>query len=67
MRKCTLPMLLLLVSVLAFLVYWPGLSGYFIFDDKLNIIDNPHLRIKEFGAASLINAAFSVGSGRAGR
>lgn len=59
-----LPYLLLLASViLAIFAYVPGLTGYFIFDDTVNILENPHIRIQSLDFATLRQAAFSGDAG----
>lgn len=41
------------------LLYWPGLSGGWFFDDAPNIVDNLEVQPREIGLATLLNAAFS--------
>lgn len=41
------------------LVYWPGLSGGYIFDDYPNIIENPALQVQHADWATLKAAALS--------
>lgn len=66
--KRILPTFLLLVCVaLTFIVYSPGLSGYFLFDDTINIVENTSLRVTSFTWESLKQAAFSGDAGRLGR
>ena len=49
---------LLPVLVLAVLaVYWPGLSGSFVFDDQPNIVGNPSLRVFDGSLSSLVEAS----------
>ena len=43
--------------------YFPGLSGSFIFDDGVNIINNPQIRIEELSLSSLGQAATSSDAG----
>lgn len=43
--------------------YFPGLSGFFVFDDGVNIVKNPHLRIDELSMAALQQAAASSDAG----
>lgn len=50
---------LLLGLILTFLVYLPGLSGGFLFDDYPNIVDNTGLQAKHLDIASLSSAAMS--------
>jgi protein O-mannosyl-transferase len=40
-------------------IYWPGLSGGFLFDDYPNIVDNHDLQISRFDVPSLAGAALS--------
>lgn len=49
------------LAALAFtvLVYWPGLSGSFVFDDYPNIVDNQHVQPHEWSIASLTSAALA--------
>lgn len=49
------------------LVYWPGVSGPFIFDDFNNIVRNNFLRKDIQDLAGLIQAIFSTESGPTGR
>jgi tetratricopeptide (TPR) repeat protein len=63
-----MPRILLIVALLvAFLLYRPGLHGPFVFDDTLNIVNNPHLKLEEVSKASLLQAAYSVPNGVFGR
>lgn len=57
-----------LLAVLALLaltaaVYWPGLSGDYVFDDLPNILDNKRVQLDELSLESLRAAAFSSESG----
>lgn len=54
---------LLLFVALVMAIYWPGLSGHFLFDDIPNIVDNPDLRIDKLSATELRDAALSGHSG----
>lgn len=45
--------------ILTALVYWPGLSGGFLFDDYPNIVDNTGVQPHHASVASLVNAALS--------
>lgn len=45
------------------LVYWPGLSGDFIFDDRPTIVDNPRAHSEHLDADSLSRAAWSFDPG----
>lgn len=57
----------LLGILLSSLVYLPGLSGPFIFDDLANILSNPYVAISQLNPASLHLAAISGTSGPFGR
>ncbi len=67
MRKFIPILLGFIVVTLGVLVSLPGLSGYFFFDDTINIIENPHLRIDSLSLDSLMQAAFSGSAGPLGR
>lgn len=56
---------LLLTTVLVFsgLVFLPGLSGPFIFDDVTNLLGNSYIQIRSLDRDSLYHAAFSLESG----
>lgn len=41
------------------LIYWPGLSGSWLFDDYPNIVDNQGLQISNAHISSLVRAALS--------
>lgn len=62
------PAILLLACLsLAFFVYSPGTSGYFLFDDTINIVENTHIRIQSLDFGTLRQAAFSGDAGVLGR
>lgn len=50
---------LYVVALLIFvtLIFYPGLSGNFLFDDKSNIVDNPSLQLFDGSFSSLISAS----------
>lgn len=54
---------ILAVIIVTCLVYTPGLSGGFLFDDTINIIENPKVLANSFEWQELYRAAFSYGSG----
>jgi tetratricopeptide (TPR) repeat protein len=54
---------LFLLLLLATFLYWPGLSGGFLFDDEGNILKNSRLAIGTLDAASLNAAAWSGDAG----
>jgi hypothetical protein len=56
--KFTYLMLFIAMLVTA-MVYWPGLSGSFLFDDYPNILDNPGVQPRDASLASLVRAALS--------
>ena len=50
-----LPISLLVVLI----VYWPGLDGYWLFDDYPNIVDNTGVQPHEVSVPALVRAALS--------
>ncbi|MGR8935248.1 MAG: tetratricopeptide repeat protein [Gammaproteobacteria bacterium] len=50
--------------VLLLSAYWPGLAGPLVFDDQLNIAENPAVAIHDLSFHSLKRAALSNESGR---
>ena len=50
--------LLMFLGVLVFLVYTSTLTGPFIFDDKPNIRQNPHIRLERLSPGGIASAAF---------
>jgi hypothetical protein len=55
---------LVLACLLAVAVYFPGLSGDYVFDDMQNLLTNPRLPMKELNLETLQAASFSSSSGR---
>jgi hypothetical protein len=55
--------LLLVICALTVCVYYPGLSGDYMFDDTGNLLDNPSLEIQSLDLDTLGKAAFSARSG----
>jgi len=51
--------ILLVAFVLTLAVYWPGLSGGFLFDDYPNIVDNHGVQPPNASFSSLVGAALS--------
>ncbi len=49
-------LLVLSLFLLSLLVFWPGVSGGFLFDDYHNIVTNAHVQITEISAESLWRA-----------
>ena len=58
---------MLLVVILVFLAYWPGLTGWFVFDDYQNIVLNQSLLLDDITWDGLVRAALSSGAGPTGR
>ncbi len=54
---------IILLILLVYLVYAPGLTGPFVFDDAPNITENPAIKITELSYESFKNAAFSIPAG----
>jgi hypothetical protein len=55
---------LLLATLLATAVYFPGLSGDYVFDDMQNLLGNPRLPMTELSLETLQTASFSSSAGR---
>ena len=55
--------LLLFSIILSIWIYYPGLSGAFVFDDNPNIVDNGYLKIDQFSFEDLWQASISSSSG----
>lgn len=53
--------------VVGALVYWPGLSGPFLFDDYPNIVSNPKVHAQTLDLATLKRAAAGYEPGQIGR
>src|SRR5215469_10833857 len=51
--------LLIAALLLTAIVYWPGLSGAFVFDDYPNIVDNAGVQPSHANLSSLVSAALS--------
>lgn len=60
MLRHILPLLILSVSAL---VYSPGLSGPYLFDDYSNLLDNRYMRLEQLDIDSVQRAAFSLNAG----
>lgn len=56
-------MLCSLLCLAVFLVYAPGWEGPFVFDDQLNILENPDVPMYELSERDIINSALSNESG----
>lgn len=52
-----------LCCILIFLVYSPGWYGPFVFDDQLNILENPNVPIHELNEREIIRSTLSNESG----
>lgn len=57
----------LLIIVLVSVVYWPGLTGGFVFDDYQNFVLNQAVHLDELTWSGLARAAQSSGAGPTGR
>ena len=53
----------LLLILLAIVVYYPGLSGDYMFDDTSNLLQNQALDMESLDMESLTDAAWSSGAG----
>ena len=52
------------ICLLTVIIYLPGLSGDYMFDDMPNLLHNPQLDITSLDSQSMQGAAFSSGSGK---
>lgn len=57
----------LLVFAITLLLFWPGLTGPFLFDDLHVLVSNDALHITQFSIEQLKQAAFSFDMGGGGR
>ena len=62
-RHIRTPLILAGLFLLTILVYLPGLSGDYMFDDMPNLLSNNRLHIDDLDIDSLMSAAYSSGSG----
>jgi tetratricopeptide (TPR) repeat protein len=51
-------LIILLFSLLALWAYSGSVKGPFVFDDRPNILDNPHIRLSQLTARGIKNAGF---------
>ncbi|GMQ83458.1 MAG: hypothetical protein BMS9Abin06_0192 [Gammaproteobacteria bacterium] len=63
MPRSSLLLSIVCLAILTILVYAPGLSGGFEFDDEANIVRNEQLQITELTPATLKQAAYSMQAG----
>jgi len=56
-------LLTLAIFVVVLLIFWPGVSGGFIFDDYHNIVGNASVQINELSVASLSQASHGYSQG----
>jgi tetratricopeptide (TPR) repeat protein len=59
----TNPVAWLALCLVTVIVYLPGLSGDYMFDDMSNLLDNPRLEMESLSLDNLASAAFSSGAG----
>ena len=57
------PILFSLITLIIISAYWPSLTGPLVFDDQLNIVENPGVAIKDLSYSSLKTAFLSNHSG----
>ncbi|WP_428826916.1 hypothetical protein ACLIKD_01730 [Azonexus sp. IMCC34842] len=67
MQKKIFGLLIGVVFVLGGGIYLPGVTGYFLFDDIINIVQNSHLRIQTLDVLSIKQAMASSEAGILGR
>lgn len=58
-NRLLVPSLLTVAVALTILVYWPGLSGGYVFDDFPNIVDNNAIHVTHSTLANWTNAALA--------
>ncbi len=58
-----LPIISCLITALIAVLYWPGLAGGFVFDDFVNIVENPKFIAISKNEIPWWSAAFSGGAG----
>lgn len=66
LRKCPSVHLCVLVFCIFFIsltVFWPGVSGGFLFDDYHNIVSNAHIQISDLTSVNLWRAANAYSDG----
>jgi tetratricopeptide (TPR) repeat protein len=63
LKQLHLTLLLAALCLLTVLVYLPGLSGDYMFDDMPNLLQNSRLQVDALDMDSLMSAAYSSGSG----
>ncbi|MEX2164129.1 MAG: hypothetical protein WD823_07795 [Sulfuricaulis sp.] len=54
---------LVVIGIAAFVTYYPGLHGPFVFDDHINFVDKPEIAIQSLEYKALAEAAMSNESG----
>jgi protein O-mannosyl-transferase len=59
MRRFLKPAVVLLILAATAIIYWPGLSGGFLFDDFPNIVDNKGVQPPDASMGALIRASLS--------
>lgn len=59
MRSPLQKLILAVALIVTTMVYWPGLSGSYLFDDYPNIVDNQGVQPQDASAPSLVRAALS--------
>lgn len=62
-QKLRLALALGMLLVLGGLIYLPGISGPYVFDDASNLLGNIYVQINSLDRDSLYRASFSLGSG----
>lgn len=55
--------ILFIIFSAALIAYYPGLRGPFVFDDTVNIVNNPRLALSQLETGALLDAALSSDSG----
>lgn len=63
LRVLSRHLLFALLLVIVGLIYFPGVSGPYLYDDYSNLLDNRYLQIESFDLDSILRASFSIESG----
>ena len=58
---------IILISLITFVIYYPGLFGDYVFDDMPNIVENQKLRIEHLNKNEILSAFWSGDAGPLGR
>lgn len=66
-KPLAVALLLALVCITTIIIYLPGLSGDYMFDDMSNVLNNQWMQLDSLDTEALYSAAYSSGAGLFGR